>query len=166
MAAASQSLQADVLEEVLVRGWAYTSSGQRVHYEVHVAYMPESPRGATMIRSIDLTLGKQKILIPEKAFNDYSSDWEAPRDVFARYGKKNEFTLYFPSCGDGARSYATELIIHEGRLYARQIIPAGISEINDSIRIFDAKGRVIYDGPCDRQGNPTRPVKSSLHPVK
>ncbi|HWB60656.1 MAG TPA: hypothetical protein VG733_14270 [Chthoniobacteraceae bacterium] len=152
--AALQPVHADSLEDVLIRGWATTHSG-KVHYEIHIAYPPSARDRTPPIRSIEIMLGKQKVIFPASALNPSSNGWQVPRGVFGNVGKENEFSLYFSECGDGARSYSLEFFIKHGRVVSRQLIPAGMSELTDALEIFDAQGHIVYDGPCNRSGDPT-----------
>ena len=154
--ASLQIVRADTPEEVIFHGSLFTHSGKKLSSEVHVEYNKVTHKRLNPpISSIEVAVGRWKTIFPQSALGPSSAMWQVPRKLVADDERETDFRLYFPDCGDGARTYAVEFLIRNGRLVSRQIIPGEISEIPDSIRIFDAKGNVVYDGPCGRSGNPT-----------
>jgi hypothetical protein len=159
----SQGLQAvSCFEDCVLRGWTNprAAKAKRIHFEVRVVYNPNAiDFKDEWVSSVVLTLGKQKVLFPKKALHGL---WflGPPEGVARSAGSSDEFLLYFRG-GDGAKSYDVDFSVRDGRLLDRHIIPHAYSELEDSLLIFDKQGKVIYDGPCDRQGHPARTVQHS-----
>ena len=138
------------LEECFMKGWATTHLGRRLHFSLRVNYDPDNH--GYDISAIRLILGRASVIFPQKAFDDFTG---RPVGVYGCPLGDNEFILHF-SGGDGSRCFTMDFLIRDGRLVERHLIPAEPSELHDKLRTFDASGRVVYDGPCDRQGKPTR----------
>src|SRR5450432_3862836 len=90
-------LHASHFEECQLRGWAFTQGGGKVHYDVRVTYDPKA-LVVHEILSLEVTLGKKKIVFPKSAF-DRLSLVGTPQGLNGN-NKSQEFSLYF-RCGDG-----------------------------------------------------------------
>lgn len=145
--------RADRLQECLIKGWA--DARERVPYTLHIRYQPaSSEKYETQISSLTFIINGHKIVFPKNAFSGLGVLLGTPSDVGENWGTKNDYSISFRSCGDAAKSFSLEFEVKDGRLYKRNITPKRDTELYPAVRIYDAHGKIIYDGACDKQGNP------------
>jgi hypothetical protein len=142
------------LDECLLKGWV--NDDRQVPFTLHILYeRDKKDRFASKVVSATLEIDGQKTVFPRDAFDGLGSMLGTPSGV-VRHGTKDGYLVYFINCGDGARSFSLDFAIRGGVLRERRLIPRPASELDDKVRLYDVMGRITYDGPCDRQGNPTK----------
>jgi hypothetical protein len=142
------------IEECLLKGWM--NSKPKVPFTLRILYKDDnSNRISSKVASLTITIDGQKTIFPTDAFDGLGSWLGTPSGVGAS-GRKGEYHIYFLNCGDAAKSFSLHFTIRDGVLRERQIMPKPYTEVKDTIRIYDKDGKIVYDGPCDRQGKPIR----------
>lgn len=145
--------------EYNMSGWLenYWQGNKKLHYHVKIQYIYKEPYfNVPGIISTEVRIGDNITRFPKESFALYALGWPTG---FGEHGA-NGYSLYFENCGDGAKCFSLHYIIKNGILVERQLMPRGISELNDEAMIFNKNGKVIYNGPCNRQGKPIGKVKA------
>jgi hypothetical protein len=146
------------LEDCVLSGWVDNGVGNKqIHYVLHVAYLPDTP---STVKSIELNIEGRTIVFPTTAFGKWDNQGTS-EGLSATGGssKVDDFILAFYDCGSGVKSYSMFYHVIDGRLADWHLIPLGYSELREWKRVFDSQGRITYNGPCDRQGNPLPSTK-------
>ena len=142
------------IEECCLKGWM--NSKPKVPFTLRILYKDDdSNKISSKVASLSITINGQKTVFPTDAFDGLGSWLGTPSGVSAS-GKKSEYRIYFLNCGDAAKSFSLYFTIRDGVLMERQIMTKPYTEVKDTIRLYDKEGRIVYDGPCDRQGNPIK----------
>ena len=129
------------------------NSKPKVPFTLRILYKDDDRnRISSKVASLIITINGQKTVFPTDAFDGLGSWLGTPSGVSAS-GKKSEYRIYFLNCGDAAKSYSLYFTIRDGVLIERQIMTKPYTEVKDTIRLYDKEGKIVYDGPCDRQGN-------------
>jgi hypothetical protein len=144
------------MEECFLKGWM-TFNG-KIPFTLHVIYKPDKDRNS-WVDSLTIDIAGRKTTFPADAFNGLGALLGTPSSV-GKTGEKDEYSIDFLNCGDGAKSFSVNFIIRNGVLRQRHVIPNTPAEMRETVRIYDEHGAIVYDGPCDRQGRPPGKMRS------
>jgi hypothetical protein len=144
------------MEECLLKGWM--NSAERIPFTLHIIYKPDKDQ-RSWVDSLTIDIAGRKTTFPADAFTGLGAWLGTPSGVDPT-GDKNEYSIDFQNCGDGAKSFSVDFIIRNGVLRQRHVIPKPLSEMPETVRIYDEHGAIVYDGPCDRQGRPVGKVRT------
>ena len=144
------------MEECLLKGWMNFNG--KTPFTLRVIYKPDRDRNS-WVDSLTIDIAGRKTTFPADAFTGLGAWLGTPSSV-GTTGEKNEYSIDFLNCGDGAKSFSVDFIIRNGVLRQRHVIPNTPAEMRETVRIYDEHGAIIYDGPCDRQGRPLGKVRS------